>query len=216
MGRRQKQSQSQSWVKTLIGNVLWLAVAVGIGFLLQKFVISGFVISGGSMDPTLANGDYMYISRLNPLNRFDVVVVKSPDLSVDAGGNRKLFIKRIIGMPGDTLSYQNNQLYINGQLTEEPYLSEILASGQQLKTYTLKSLLDELRREYSQLPKENTTYLQKDGDIVIPEGYYFMLGDNRNISKDSDEFGLVHRSLVEGVAFIRVWPLNKIGIAPFQ
>lgn len=213
---RERKKQSKHWVKSLVSNVLFVAIAIGIGLLLQKFVISGFVISGGSMDPTLANGDYMYISRLNPLNRFDVVVVKSPDLSVDAQGNRKLFIKRVIGMPGDTLSYQNNQLYINGQAQEEPYLSELFASGQQLKTYTLKSLLDELRRDYSQLPKENTTYAQKDGEIVIPEGYYFMLGDNRNTSKDSDEFGLVHQSLVEGVAFVRIWPLNKVGIAPFQ
>ena len=71
------------------------------------------------MDPTLANGEVLFVVKHLPINRFDIVVAHEDD------GNKDI-VKRVIGMPGDTIRYENDKLYINGQETDEPYLAEYL------------------------------------------------------------------------------------------
>lgn len=86
--------------------------------LTRLFLWSPFLVSGHSMDPTLADGEYLLEVRYLPIDRFDIVVAKE----TDENGNEKRIVKRVIGMPGDTIKYENDQLYINGKKTDEPYL----------------------------------------------------------------------------------------------
>lgn len=206
----------KNFLKTVLYFVLGIVFALGI----RHYVASSFAISGASMAPTLKEGQQMFMYKLASPNRFDIVIIESPDNSYDENGNIRSYIKRVIGMPGDTVEYRNDILYINGQAYEEPYLDELkqsIDSNQRLTPdFTLESLMTRLKVNYPNLPEENTRLAYRDGIAVIPDGYYLVLGDNRRFSKDSDEFGLVNANKVEGIAVLRYWPLTDLQIAPFN
>lgn len=224
------EKNKKSFIKVVLEYAFFLIPVIVVSLLLQNFVISTFKVSGDSMSPTLQHGQSMMMYRLGTPNRFDVVVVESPDevyereengeLKKDLFGNsiRRLYIKRIIGMPGDTLAYRDNELYINGEKYEEPYLNSYRQqiAGQYMADSTLEDYMVYARMVIPMLPQENTTLVEKDGIKVIPEGFYFVLGDNRLYSKDSQEYGLVNKKLIKGVVIARFYPLDKMGIAPFS
>lgn len=209
--------------------VLFLLVII-ISVTIQTFIISTFKVNGDSMTPTLESNETMMMYKLGTPNRFDVVVIESPDViyEYDSTGNikndlfgnpvRRLYIKRIIGMPGDTLFYKDDQLYINDERYDEPYLDKQRAqiSGKYMADSTLEEYMHYARRTIPNLPQENTVLADKQGKKVIPDGYYFVLGDNRLYSKDSQEYGLVKQELIKGIAILRFYPLDRIGIAPFN
>lgn len=217
-------------IKVFFEYVFFFVPVIIVSLLLQNFVISTFKVSGDSMSPTLQHNQNMMMYKLGTPNRFDVVVVESPDevyerdengeMKKDLFGNpmRRLYIKRVIGMPGDTLEYRNNELYINGEKYEEPYLNAYRRqfNGQYMADSTLEEYMIYARAVIPTLPQENTTLAEKDGVKVIPDGFYFVLGDNRIYSKDSQEYGLVNKKLIKGVVVARLYPLDKIGIAPFN
>lgn len=230
MRRRFQRNKKKSVASIVVEYVIFLVPMIIISLLLQKFVISTFKVSGDSMFPTLQHNQSMMMYKLADPKRFDVVVVESPDevyerdengeLKKDFFGEpiRRLYIKRIIGMPGDTLAYQNNELYINGVKYEEPYLNAYRqqVSGQYIADSTLEEYMAYARMVIPTLPEENTTLDEKNGVKVIPDGFYFVLGDNRLYSKDSQEYGLVNKKLIKGIAVIRFYPLDKIKLAPFN
>jgi len=148
--------------------------------LIKSYVVTPIRVNGTSMSSTLENGEIMILNEtkyyFNDVKRFDIVVVKQ--------GKSKL-IKRVIGLPGDTLKFENNILYINGEIVEEPYLRE--------------ETLD------FSLAKFNY-----DND-VIPDKCYFVMGDNRDDSLDSRYFGCIEKKDILGSAKLVVYPFNKIG-----
>ena len=167
-----------SWIWSII-------VAATIMFLLYVFVGRPFTVSGQSMYPTLHNGDHMIMSKLGGINRFDVVILKAPD-------EDKEYIKRVIGMPGDTIEVKDGKLYINGQVVDQPFINkEILVN----KTVYI----------------DDFTLQELTGESKVPEGKYFVMGDNRGVSKDSRMIGFIERSAIEGKAVFTIWPLNRIG-----
>lgn len=126
------------------------------------------------MMPTLEDGDRMIVNKIGykigEPKRFDIVVFHAPE--------QKNYIKRVIGLPGDTLEYKDDQLYINGEPIEEPYLDAYKAQiteGTLTEDFTLNDIDVSL--------DSNT----------IPEGYIFVMGDNRRYSKDSRHIGLVNQ-----------------------
>lgn len=182
-GEQMKKSTQQEiwmWVKT----ILW---AVAIVLLLERFVFVPTVVQGVSMMPTLQDGNRLIVSKLGEIKRFDEIVFRAPDAP-------KNYVKRVIGLPGDTIVLKEDQLYINGMLTPEPYLDNSkkkLAVGDYLNDdFTLEMLTGELR---------------------VPKGHLFVMGDNRPRSHDSREFGFIKTSSVIGQVEVRIWPLNKIG-----
>ncbi len=147
--------------------------------LIRTFIVTPAQVDGSSMNPTLSDNNLVILNkldyRLNDIKRFDVVVV---DIKTEK------IIKRVIGLPGDTVSYKNKTLYINGKKVEENF------------THT------------------NDTRDFKLGDIgyqKIPGDKYFVVGDNRNNSMDSRIIGLVDRSQILGSVSFRFFPFNKIG-----
>ena len=101
---------------------IWsIAVASVIMAILYFFVGRPFTVSGQSMYPTLHNGDHMIMSKLGDINRFDVVVLQAPD-------EDKEYIKRVIGMPGDTIEVKDGKLYINGQVVDQPFINKEILS----------------------------------------------------------------------------------------
>lgn len=170
-----------------LGNILFNAmIIVVIFFVIQYFLFANVKVEGSSMTPTLENGDRLVLNKVSKIERFDIVVLKAPD--VDEKENVQ-YIKRVIGMPGDTVEMNADSLIINGEPVKEKYLPvDVIESLPYYYTndFTLNSLL---------------------GTDKVPEHSYFVLGDNRLNSKDSRVFGFVDEDDVMGKISLRYWPL---------
>lgn len=186
MGEKQRRRQQsgaapkkESWFKELIKIVL---AAVVLAILLKAFVVDSRAIPSTSMLPTIEVGDRIVLSKVSYLGsnepeRGDIIVFKPP-----AELNEKSdLIKRLIGLPGETIEVKDGQLYIDGIAQDEPYL----------------------------YAAPNYSY----GPVTVPEGHYFVLGDNRNASFDSHawEEPFLPADDVKGKAVFLYWPLSRLG-----
>ncbi|MGG0719168.1 signal peptidase I [Robertmurraya massiliosenegalensis] len=169
--------------------------AIGIGLIIfvfiRAFFFSNYVVEGESMMPTLQDGNKLIVNKIGfqieDLERFDVIVFHA--------NKEEDFVKRIIGLPGDTLEYKDDQLYVNGKKVDEPYLDK----------YRYQGLTRRLTEDF--------TLLEKTGEEVVPEGKLFVLGDNRLGSWDSRQFGFISVEQVVGKVNLRYWPLDHMGIS---
>lgn len=171
-----------------VGRELWeyiklivIVVVVMVG--LQKFVLINAQIPSESMENNIMTGDRIFGNRLaylksNP-ERFDVVIFKFPD------NENEYFIKRVIGLPGETVDIVDGKVYIDGSDTP---LDDSFCKEEPLGV--------------------------KDGHFEVPEESYFMLGDNRNVSRDSRFWNnpYVKKEKILGKAVVRYWPLTKISL----
>ena len=179
-----EKSELWEWIKALL-------IAFAIAAFIRYFLFTPIVVDGDSMMPTLENGDRMIVNKIgykigNP-DRFDIVVFHAPE--------GKDYIKRVIGLPGDHVEYIDDQLYINGEPIDEPYLAQYKA----------------------EITEGNLTGDFKLQDInpsldVIPEGHVFVMGDNRRFSKDSRHIGVVDIDEIIGDTNLIFWPINEIRI----
>lgn len=167
------KKEAYSWMKAI-------AFALVMVLICRAFIFTPVVVKGESMEPTLENKDKVVISKISEPDRFDVIVFKEPVKD-------EQYIKRVIGLPGDTVEMKNNVLYINGKSYEEPYLKNNNITGD----FTLKELTGQER---------------------VPDGCIFVLGDNRMNSKDSRELGNISADSMIGEAKFRYYPLQEIGI----
>ncbi len=176
--------KERSGLRNVIEWVAIIGAALLVAFVIKTFLFQAFYIPSESMEPTLKPGDRVLVNKvsydLHSIHRGDIVVFKRPPSEANDPTIKDL-IKRVVGLPGDTIEARDGQVYINGQPLKESYLPP--------GTVT------------TNLP------LQKIGP-----GQYFVMGDNRTNSKDSRYLGTIPGSLIVGRAFIRVWPLSKIGL----
>lgn len=183
--------------KFLLENKIFLLILFFI-LVLRIFFIRPVVVKGHSMDPNFSNNDVLISIEHIPLKRFDVVITKEP-------GSKDSIVKRVIGLPEDLIKEKNDSLYVNGKTVSEPYLSEyvkLLKNNKLSSRYTFDKNF--------QFLVENTDRFTSDFGVTVPNNSYFLLGDNRLISKDSRMFGSVKKSDVMGKVFLRIYPLNKI------
>lgn len=182
----QNKTKMQRFMSEAFSIIVTFLVSLAILFLLQTFLFKFFTVAGNSMYPSLHNGDRMIMSKINAINRFDIVVIDSPDETEE-------YIKRVIGMPGDEITVFQGQLYINGQRVDQPFINT-----EAVETKTV--------------PIGDFTLYSLFGVSKVPEGNYFVMGDNRDISKDSRMIGFVSKEHIKGEAVFTLWPLNRIGI----
>ncbi|HGA3631906.1 TPA: signal peptidase I [Streptococcus agalactiae] len=177
-------------------------------FLLSRIFLWQFVkVDGHSMDPTLADKEQLVVLKQTKINRFDIVVANEEE-----GGQKKKIVKRVIGMPGDVIKYKNDTLTINKKKTEEPYLKE----------YTKLFKKDKLQEKYSYNPlfqdlAQSSTAFTTDSNgsseftTVVPKGHYYLVGDDRIVSKDSRAVGPFKKSTIVGEVKFRFWPIRRFG-----
>ncbi|MDR0297705.1 MAG: signal peptidase I [Streptococcaceae bacterium] len=184
-------------------------------------------VDGNSMDPTLADGQRLFMSKTGTLHRFDVIVAKETteqtqknDPSATSGVT---IVKRIIGMPGDTITYKNDVLYINGTKTDEPYLASYLKlfEANQLADHYASlpltgNLSDAQRAGFVQLAKNSNAFTTDNTGnpnftVTVPAGHYFLIGDDRVVSADSRKVGSFSADQILGKVMFRFWPLNRFG-----
>ena len=181
---KKEKNELWEWVKALV-------IAFVIAVLIRYILFTPIVVDGDSMMPTLNDGDRMIVNKigykLGEPDRFDIVVFHAPE--------GKDYIKRVIGLPGDTIEYKDDQLYINGKAYDEPYLDEYkseITEGTLTQDFTLQEIDPTLE--------------------VIPEGYVFVMGDNRRYSKDSRHIGIVNQDELIGDTSLIFWPIGDMKI----
>lgn len=187
MSERQNEEWSlkRNSLSALVQTLIYFGVLMAIVLLIQRFVIQPVRVEGSSMQPCLHNKDYVLLEKISYYvkdpKRFDVVVFETYQ-----NNKNKYYVKRIIGLPGETVQIKSGQIYINGVLLSEQYGKD--------------------------------SYIETEGiastPIVLGSGEYFVLGDNRNNSKDSrsSSVGLIKRKSIVGKAWCRIWPLNDISM----
>lgn len=169
----------------IIELIEFVAIVFAILMAIRVFAAEPHRVDGSSMIPNFHTGDMIITNKLaarfSDFKRGEVIVLQDP---LDAS---KVFIKRIIGLPGENLKLSNGKVYINGQLLDEPYLpADLLTPGE--------------------------SFLKSGDEVVIPEGNYFVIGDNRNNSSDSRQWGFLKKELIIGQALLRYWPINQATI----
>lgn len=184
-----KETQEEPWWRLILEFVVILLVALGIGQLLTHFVLATEVVQGPSMQATFETGDRVIAYRHSKIERGDIVILKAPD---EPGS---LYIKRVIGLPGETVTSKNDTMYINGKKLAQPFLKS--------KYYTEA-------HELGQLYTSNFTLksLGIGNGNTVPKGSYFVMGDHRNVSKDSRMIGYIKKDAIIGVVKLRYWPLS--------
>jgi signal peptidase I len=169
-----------------------LVLTLLIFFVIQNFVAQPYKVQQSSMQRTLEEDQYVLVDKLTPrfdaYNRGDIVVFEPPE---EWGESNTPFIKRVIGEPGDTVEIRDDGLvYVNDQVLDEPYL-----------------YADELGG-----PPDPTTAPLEQSSWTVPQGDLFLMGDHRANSADSRTFGPVPIDRVVGRAWLRYWPIDKLGI----
>lgn len=175
-----------------------LVVAIAVALLAQAFVVKPYRIPSPSMVPTLDPGDRVLVARFlyhfTTPARGDIVVFKYPlDTHI-------VFIKRVIGRPGDTLSLRDGHVYVNGVRQNEPYVAKV--DGKPSPTNPAPSIANSTLSEPWSLNQPYT----------VPADTYFMMGDNRLDSDDSRVWGPVPARDLIGRAFLIYWPVTRIGL----
>ena len=204
---RRVTMSAKEWVKEII----WFLGLLAIMLIVKKYIMFPVAVSGHSMDPTLQDRERIMAVKLSKIERFDIVTFPAPD---KPGDN---YVKRIIGMPGDTVAYDNDKLLINGKEVAEPYLDEYkqsLAEGEvftTLDTYLLDKPITPTKDD-RWLTSFELTDLNGINEAVIPEGKVLVLGDNRPVSKDGRYIGLIDMKDISGELKFSFWPLSKFGM----
>jgi signal peptidase I len=174
--RRGRARGIREWVVVVVGALL-------VAFVVRGFVLQSFWIPSASMVPTLQVKDRVLVNRLaykmHPIHRGDVVVFERPP-GIKTDASVKDLIKRVIGLPGETIEFSEEHVLVNGRLLNEPYIPDGVPT----------------------LPKT------LGAKIVVPPGHILVLGDNRESSNDGRFFGPIPEDLVVGRAFVMVWPFK--------
>ncbi|WP_414049449.1 signal peptidase I [Macrococcus animalis] len=172
--------------------IISIVIAVAAVILIRSFFFVPYQVSGDSMAPTFEDKERLIINKIstwtNGLDRGDVIVFHANE--------KKDYIKRLVGLPGDKIEYKEDLLYVNGKVVEENYLKanrELAINDNLTEDFTVSELT------------------HSGGKNEIPEGRYLVLGDNREISLDSrrSELGLIESKNVVGKVSIRFWPINS-------
>jgi signal peptidase I len=174
----------------------WVAVAIGalvVALLIKAFLLQAFYIPSASMEPTLHEDDRVLVNKLSykigDVERGDIIVFEKPE---GAGGDIDDFIKRVIGLPGETVSFASGSVFIGGDKLTESYIDGAeTSSGSVIRGCTNEPAVADT--------------------CVVPDGMVFVLGDNRGSSQDSRFFGPIDEDSIVGRAFLKVWPIGDIG-----
>lgn len=163
-----------------------LVIAGAIFVVIYAFLFRPYQVNGHSMDPTFDNGEYVLTNlialHLEKLDRGDIIVFHAPP------DKEKDYIKRIIGLPGDNVRITEGQVYLNGhKLDQSGFLS-------------------------SSVRTNSGSFLGEGDEVIVPEGQYFTMGDNREFSSDSREWGFVTKQGIIGKSFFVYWPPNRMRV----
>ena len=180
------QQESKTIDKGLFGTVLFFMSLLFIVFVLRTFVITPYQVPSGSMEDTISTGDMVIAEKVSlnfrEFEHGDIIVFKDPE------DYDRILVKRVIATEGQTVDLRNGSVYVDGNKLEEDYTKAGTSS------YPLFDTLQEI--EYP---------------LVVPDDCVWVMGDNRNNSKDSRYFGVVNINSIVGCVFVKYWPIEHFG-----
>ncbi|MCY0876119.1 MAG: signal peptidase I [Firmicutes bacterium] len=176
----QHPAPRRRWLDTAWGLLRGPLLAILLVLLIHQFLVTQFYVDGHSMDPTLASGERLLINRVvydfGTPKRGDIVVFRAP-----VAGDQD-WVKRVIGLPGDTIAVTDGKLIVNGRIIAEPFIAQPMN------------------------PRHNF------GPVRVPPGELFVMGDNRNVSVDSRVIGPIAITSVIGRVDLIFWPLKDFKV----
>jgi len=200
---RPSRGKRRSAARSLVEWLLVILGAIAAALLIKTFAFQAFFIPSVSMEPVLAEDDRVLVNKFDrDPARGDIVVFERADADEIGDGpdaQVKDLIKRVIGLPGESITIADGNVFVDGRELVEPYLPDGVT------TTTGTGALD---------PTTGQTHTCADDDpCLLPEGFLLVLGDNRGNSQDSRyrEIGYVSMDQVIGRAFVRIWPLDRLG-----
>lgn len=174
-----KKKDEKNYFKIFLDYAKVIILALLISFGIKTFVITSTIVDGRSMNPTVNNGDRLMVNKLffmkKNITRGDIIDFYVPSA-------KKYYLKRVIGVEGDTVEIIKDRVYLNGEMLEENYVSTNVTTPH----------------------NENTKW-------VVPKGHVFVLGDNRSNSRDGRDLGTIPRSDIVGKIVLRYYPFNNFG-----
>ena len=178
------------FIKEIIEWIVVVAVSIAVYFAITTYLVAPYTVKGHSMDYTFADNDKVFINKISSnYERGDEVVFHANETDD--------YIKRIIGMPGDTVQVIDDVLYINGNKYEEPYLDQ------------KKEELKKSGKAGNLTPDFDIEFLKSTQSKTVPTGTYFVMGDNRQNSTDSRAFGFVKAEDLVGKVWVRYYPFSS-------
>lgn len=185
------EGKSNRWIIELVGVIV---VALVVALLIRTYVIAVYSIPSGSMEPTLQVGDRIVVDKLSydlhGVDRGNIVVFSTPPNEDCAGPPVADLVKRVIGLPGETIALSNGNVVINGRLLVESWLP----ASEQSRT----------------APGPSTASYSLHHAYRIPKGDVYVMGDNRTLSCDSRFWGPIKESTIVGKVDLRIWPLTHL------
>ncbi|SES42628.1 signal peptidase I [Salipaludibacillus aurantiacus] len=182
------EKKKSQWKKHVWALTKLVTAVLIFSFVIKGFLFTNYIVYGQSMMPTINDGERIIVNKIgyevDQPNRFDLIIFHATEDSD--------YIKRVIGLPGDELYYEDDILYINGEAQEEDFL-------------------DSYKEEHDNgLFTEDFTLEEMTGETEVPEGHVFVLGDNRQNSIDSRHIGFVEAEKIVGKANAAFWPPKNI------
>lgn len=174
----EKKLEPQDKVRKILIELVPYIIIIFVVALIRSFVVTPVRVTGPSMYPYLKDGEILVLNKMSKeYKRFDIIVAKADNTQI---------IKRVIGLPGESIEYKDCKLYINGNEISD-FVKECITDD-----FTLEDLYDY---------------------VVIPKGYYFVMGDNRKESSDSRDYriGLIKKEDIQGRAVFRLTPFKRFG-----
>ncbi|KGA96083.1 signal peptidase I [Alkalihalobacillus alcalophilus ATCC 27647 = CGMCC 1.3604] len=173
-------SEQDHWIEGLKAILLALLLAI----IIRTFLFASYEVSGESMMPTAYDGERFIVNKVG----YEFLKPKRFDMIVFHANEEDDYIKRVIGLPGETIMYLDDVLYIDGLPVEEPFL-------------------EDRKKEYGPYYTQDFYYYG-----VIPDNHVFVLGDNRPNSTDSRRLGPINQDEIVGKVDLRFWPITEVGI----
>ncbi|WP_298491162.1 signal peptidase I [uncultured Lactobacillus sp.] len=190
-----------SWILPIILGIVSI-------LFIKQFIVQPVSVAGPSMMPNLVNNEKVLCFKFIKPRRGAVIVFNAKGVDPEVL-NDKMYVKRVIGLPGDTISYKAGNIYVNDQKIDQSYLNDF-----QRTTGTSYSRADQkewdLNSLYKDSIKRNHKWLTELSGTKVPKDSYFVLGDNRAVSNDSRNIGFVPRSNVLGVVKVPFWAKNNM------
>lgn len=180
--------ETMSWIVPIVIGLL-------IALLIKQFVFQIVRVDGPSMEPNLVNNERVFCLKTAKIHHGSVIVFNANGVDHQVA-QKTNYVKRVIGMPGDTVKSQNGNIYVNGKKINQNYISmDQRKAG--TGDWSLKSV------------SVQNSWLKHSGTSRVPKGEYFVLGDHRSVSNDGRYWGFVPKSKIDGVVKVPSWAGNK-------